>query len=455
MADQYDLIVIGAGPGGYVAAEEAASKGRKVAVVEYRELGGTCLNRGCIPTKTMVHATELYEETKKGAAFGVMASSVSFDYTAFDTYKREVLENLRAGIAGLFKSKKITLIQGKAKIVEPNRVKVEMKDGICELAAEHILIAVGSSPAKIPVPGSDISSVYTSDDFLDHLMKPFSELVIVGGGVIGMEFASIYSALSCKVTVIEAMDRILAGMDKEISQNLKMILKKRGVEIHTGAAVQEFQETENGVKTIFTLKGETMSISSDAVLLAVGRKTNLEGLCEETISLKTERGRLLVNEQFQTNVKGIYAIGDVIPGIQLAHLASAEGICAVHAMLSEKSPIDLSVVPGCVYTSPEIATVGISQEEAKEAGILVNVSKYPMSANGKTVLTKQERGFIKVVSHAETGVVLGAQMMCARATDLIGEFAVAVVNKLTLHQMEAVIHPHPTFCEGIWEAVRS
>lgn len=452
MEDTFDLVVIGAGPGGYVAAIESAKKGMKTALVESRELGGTCLNRGCIPTKTILHSTELFAELKVCEHLGIHVGEASYNMEEIQARKEEVLNQLRAGIAMLMKKNKITVYEGIGRITSPHEVIVVGEENQ-SITAEKILIATGSVPAMPPIPGAGLPNVVNSDSLLNK-KEVYPRLVIIGGGVIGMEFASIYSALGCKVTVIEALDRVLANMDKEIAQNLKMILKKHNVDIHTKAKVEEIVErTEGTLICRYTEKGALQEVETDGILVAVGRRANTEGLLGTGMELDMERGRILVNENYQTNYPNIYAIGDVIGGIQLAHVASAEGINAVAHMMNEKPPIDMGAIPGCVYTNPEIATVGLSKAEAEAAGIAVTSHKYAMSANGKSVLSNQERGFIKVVAEKETGKILGAQMMCARATDMISEFGTAIIGGMTLAEMRSVIRPHPTFSEGITEAV--
>lgn len=459
MADIFDLVIIGGGPAGYESAIKAAREGLKTALIENRELGGTCLNRGCIPTKTILHSSELYNEMKGSALFGVHADHITCDMAEIQARKEEVITQLRAGIAMLMKKNKITVYQGTGTILNEHQVQVCESKAI--LDTKYILIATGSVPALPPILGSDLPGVMTSDDLLNK-KELFPRLTIIGGGVIGMEFASIYSALGCKVTVIEFLDRILANMDKEISQNLKMILKKRGVDIHTGARVEAITQGEDGTLICHYMeKDAKQTAESDGVLVAVGRKSNTEGLFGAGFSLDMERGKILVNEYGQTNVPNIYAAGDVTPGIQLAHAATAAGINAVgHMVYCEKgegvyhAPLRTNLIPGCVYTNPEIGSIGLTQEEAKAQNISVITKKYPMSANGKSMLSNQERGFIKVVADAESHRILGAQMMCARATDMISTFTGAIVNGLTVEEMASVVYPHPTFAEGMGEALR-
>lgn len=453
MDNGYNVVIIGGGPAGYEAAIESAKLGMKTALIEARELGGTCLNRGCIPTKTILHSVDLYAEMKKSSEIGIHSGDVTYNMEEIQNRKEEVLTTLRTGIQGLMKKNRVTVFQGKGTILDANHVQVTGEETVV-LEAENILIATGSVPSVPPIPGVELHDVLTSDEMLDK-KEVYPSLTIIGGGVIGMEFAAIYSELGCKVTVVEFLDRILANMDKEISQSLKMLLKKKGVDIFTGARVEEIVEGEDGKLVCrYSEKEQMKEVCSDGILVAVGRRTNTEGLFGEGFALDMERGKILVNEHYQTSIPNIYAAGDVIGGIMLAHAATAEAINAIMYIAGEKPLFDMSQVPGCVYTNPEIASVGITADDAKKAGLSVISKKYPMSANGKSLLSNQERGFIKIVADAESHKIMGAQMMCARATDMISQFATAIVNGLTIEQMRAVIYPHPTFSEGISEALK-
>ena len=505
--EKYNLIVIGAGPGGYETALEAAKEyGMKVALVENRQLGGTCLNRGCIPTKTLLHTAEILEQLKShGPELGlVSAESADYDPAALKSRKEDVTAQLRDGIAGLMKSAKITVYNGTGSLVGKGRVDVRLNDdsaqansgdtapsdndvstvrngNLLQLQADNVIIATGSVPSKPPIPGADLTGVFTSDELLDYDRK-IDELVVIGGGVIGMEFASIYSTLGAKVTVIEALDRIIANLDKEISRNLSMIAKKsRGIDIHTGAMVTGIEEKDGKLSCKYTEKDEEKEASADIVLISIGRRPCSAGLFANSVAndgspssdsgssdsvssdggssemaskLLDEKGFIKVNEKYETEIPGIYAIGDVIGGIQLAHVATAEGKLALAAMAGKEPPVDIDTIPSCIYTDPEIASVGITADEAKRDGLTVITKKYPMSANGKSILSLQERGFIKLVADEETHRLLGAQMMCARATDMISQFSQAIVNGLTIEEMAKVIYPHPTFAEGIGEALK-
>ena len=461
--EKYDLIVIGGGPGGYEAAAEAAAEYKmKVALVENRELGGTCLNRGCIPTKALLHSAELYRELKlHGEALGLTAvGDGGIDMSRLHARKDEVVDQLVTGVTGLMKKNKVKVYRGLGTIVDKGRVDVALSDGSSEsLEAEHILIATGSVPSVPPIPGADSPKVFTSDEMLE-LDHPIKSLIVIGGGVIGCEFASVFSSLGVEVTIIEALPRIIANLDKEISRSLTQILKKsRGIDIHTDAMVTEIKEAGEQVTCCYKEKDELCEATADLVLMSIGRRANTAGLFSDATSpdvagMEMNRGMVVVNENYQTSIPGIYAIGDVIGGIQLAHVATAEGRCAIAHMNDAPAPCDIKTIPSCIYTDPEIASVGMSADEAKEAGIPVVSKKYSMGANGKSVLSLQERGFIKIIADKDSHKVLGAQMMCARATDMISQFSQAIVCGLTLEDMARTIYPHPTFSEGIGEALK-
>ena len=457
MGAYYDLIVIGGGPAGYTAAAEGAKKGMKAALIERKAIGGTCLNEGCIPTKTLMHCTELYREVKAGEGIGLYAKELSCDMGKLQDYKEGVIGELQKGIGIMLKQNKVTVYEGTGQIVEvpepgedSGKIKVQVGDEVLE--AGKVLISTGSVPMKLPIPGMDLEGVLDSTRMLSERTIPKS-LLIIGGGVIGVEFATVYHALGCKVTIVEALDKILAGLDREISQSMKMQFKKMGIEVHTGARVKEIRKEEELCCT-FVEKEQEISISCEKILVAAGRRADTSGLLGEGISLEMEKGRILVDETFKTSIPGIYAVGDVIGGIQLAHVAEAEAINAVCAMNGTASRMNLKLVPSCIYTSPEIASVGMTADEAKAAGIEAVSAKYLTSANGKSVLSGQERGFVKLVAEKSTGRLLGAQLFCARATDMISELSAAIAEEMTVQKLSGVIHPHPTFSEAIWEAAR-
>ena len=457
--DSYDLIVIGSGPGGYVAAIKAAKLGKKIAIIEKGDIGGTCLNRGCIPTKTLMHSTHFISSAKLMEEAGICFTDISLDYGKLMDRKDEVVAKIRKGIEGLFKANGVMVYKGAARIISSQNVRVTSQNENAsqsdnmDLEAEHILIATGSLPVIPRIEGSSLKNVVTSDDLLDGEGRLYNKLLIIGGGVIGIEMATIYKELGCQVEIIEAMDRILSGMDKEISQSISMGLKKKGITIHTGAKVVKISEGgSDGLVCEYIEKGNTKTTEAEGILLSVGRRPNIEGLFEESITPEMDGASIKVNTDFETSIPRVYAIGDVIRGKQLAHAASAQGIVAIEKMFGHTPSIDLDVIPSCIYTTPEVATVGMDEAEAKASGYKVMIGKYPMLGNSKTLLSMGERGFVKLICEADTGRVLGAQLLCDRATDMIGELALAVSKKLTYKELGSIIRPHPTYEEAITEA---
>lgn len=449
----YQLLIIGAGPGGYVAALHAAKRGLKTAVIENREVGGTCLNRGCIPTKTLLHSSEIIAGINGGEKFGVGAERVHFDMSAIFARKREVSAKLSGGIEGMFRAAKVDLLRGTGTVTGSGTVKFVGEEGEKVITAERILLATGSVPARPPTPGLDLPGVLTSDELLEGCDHLYDSLVIIGGGVIGVEFATFYADLGCKVTIIEGLDRLLPNMDRELGQNLSMILKKHGVDVYTNSLVANVEQDGDALKVNFTNKDKALSVSGEAVLCAIGRRPYTEGLFADGVSVEMNGRSIRVDENYETSLPGVYAIGDVSSKIQLAHVASAQGTDCVERMVGGKGMTDLSAVPSCIYCVPEIACVGITADEAKAAGREVVSGKYVMFSNGKTVIRDGDRAFMKVVADKATHVIVGAQFMCEHATDMISEMATAIVNGLTVEQMLKVLRPHPTFEEGVHDAL--
>ena len=448
---EFDLVVIGAGPGGYETALAAAGRMR-VALVEKDALGGTCLNRGCIPTKALLHTADLLQSIRGSGVFGIQAGEATCDFAALHARKDQVIRQLRDGIAQRMKQKKVAVFQGTGTIEDVHTVRVRGGAEDMLLQARHILIATGSQPARPPIPGITCAHVETSDTLLEKTDGIYPRLLIIGGGVIGVEFASVFSALGSEITIVEAMPRLLPGMDKEISQSLKMLLKKRNMQIYCDTRVQEIVPDGDGLRCRCLQGEQTLDLTADGILVCVGRRPFTGDLFGENFRLDSDRGRIPVDEHFQTSCPGIYAIGDVTGGMMLAHAAAAQGRIALAHMLGQASPVSLTI-PACVYTNPEIASVGLTLEEAREQGIQAESHKYPTSANGKSLLSGQERGFIKAVYEKDSHRLLGAQLMCARASDLVSEFTQALAGCATLEQLASVIRPHPTFSEAITEAV--
>lgn len=428
---EYNLVVIGGGPAGYVGAIRASKLGMKVALVERDALGGTCLNRGCIPTKALLHSAEIFSSTKSFADLGVKVSGVEFDEDAVYQRKDAVVTTLRDGIRSLVKAGKIDLYEGQGSFVDAHTVAV----GDTLLQTEYVLVATGSSPATIPIKG--IEKALTSDSVLS---KPVDgdKIVIIGGGVIGMEFASYFSQIGKCVVVIEAMDKILPTLSKEISVQLGAYMKKNGVTIQVASKVTEigdnFVKVEKG--------GEESVVECDKVIVAIGRKANICGLHLEKAGVDHDRF-VKVDSTFRTNVSNVYAVGDVTGGIQLAHYASASAITAVENMLGKENTIDMRVVPSCVYTTPEIAVVGCT-DGAK-------TGKFLLGANGRALINGLDRGYVKIIAD-DNDIVIGGELFGKGVTEMVGEIALAVKEKLTVEQVAGTIHPHPTVYESVQEA---
>lgn len=447
----FDWIILGAGPGGYEAAIRAAQLKQKVALVEKNEVGGTCLNRGCVPTKALLHAAMGFEELDRIANWGIKVEQLTLDLDRMYARKEELVATLRDGIGRLIAQNGITLIKGAGVLQDGHTVLVDGQ----VLTGDKILIATGSTPVLPPIPGLDLPGVMTSDGIL-AAPPAGRRLVIIGGGVIGVEFASMFQALGYEVTIIEALERLLPQMDREISQNLGMILKKRGASIFTGAKVAQIEKNEDGSLTaLYDSGGKPGQTIGDTVLVAIGRRAYTQGLFAQGFALETDRGRIVTDENHQTSVPGVYAIGDVSGAIQLAHTASAQGIACIERAAGHAPSVLIDLIPSCVYTRPEIACVGLTADEAKAKGISVRTGKYILLANCRTLIADGERGFIKLVLDAQTDVLLGAQMVCERATDMINEATVAIANGLTRKQLLKAMRPHPTFAESFTEALES
>ncbi|HHY58991.1 MAG TPA: dihydrolipoyl dehydrogenase, partial [Clostridia bacterium] len=421
---EYDVIIVGGGPGGYVAAIRAAQLGAKVAVVEKDNLGGTCLNRGCIPTKALVASAQLLHNIRNAAAFGINVDGFSLDFRRVMYRKQEIVTNLVKGIEFLFSRHKIQLFHGTGRIVAPGTVEIVYADGNAEqLNGKNIIIATGSEPALITSLGYNGRTVITSNEALELEEIPKS-LLIIGGGVIGCEFASIFHAFGTEITIVEAMPGILPLVDDEISRRLQMLMKNRGMTIKTKAMITSV--TEGDGQVVATLdNGE--EIAAEKVLISIGRTFNTGGLGLENVGVATgPKGEIIVDEYLRTNVPGIYAIGDVTNKIQLAHVASAQGIVAVEHIMGGTRAMDYSVVPSCIFTMPEVGCVGLTSQEAKEKGIKTKVGKFPFTALGKARCIEETDGVVKIITDAETDQVLGVHILGPHATDLIAEAALAV-----------------------------
>lgn len=448
----YQAVVIGGGPGGYVTAIRVAQLGGKVAVVEQDKLGGTCLNRGCIPTKSLIAAVDKLKAVEEAAAFGIQVGMPVLDFAKTQARKTEVVEKLVSGINFLMKKNKIELFHGRGKIKAPGVVEVTLGEGTQELKCQNIVIATGSSPALIKSLGYNGTTIITSEEALQLTEVPKS-LLIIGAGVIGCEFAHIYGSMGTEITLVEAAPSILSLQDKDISRRLQTIFKKKKYQIKNNVTVKEIVEVAGGIQAQLD-NGEI--IQAEKALISIGRTLNTKNLGLEDVGIALgDRGQILVNEQMQTNIPGIYALGDVVMKYQLAHVASAQGIVVAENIMGQASVMDYSAVPSCIFTDPEIASVGMTEQQVKEKGIPVKTGKFNFMANGKALSMGAGEGFVKVVAHAETDVVLGVHIIGPHASDLIAEATLAVKHGLTAKNLAQVIHAHPTLAEAMLEAAEN
>ena len=447
-----DIIVIGGGPGGYVAAIHASQLGARVTVVEKERLGGTCLNKGCIPTKVLYKNAEIINQLKSINEFGISIDAYMVNMPDMIKRKQNIVTRLTDGVGQLLKANSVEVVYGTAKLVEKGIVEVTGSNGeIFKLQGKNILISTGSRPAIPPIPGAELPGIMSSDDILEGESIPKS-LTIIGGGVIGIEYAGIFSALGAEVTVIEFLPRILANLDGEISKRIPLFLKKKGITFETETRVKEIKEADHGFDILAEGKKGEKQIHSEAVLISTGRRPNIDGLNLDTLGVAYDKKGIKVDEHFSTNVPGIYAIGDAVGGYMLAHVASEEGKVAVENILGLESHMNYSAVPSCVFSFPEIATVGLAEEEAQIKGISYNSGKFMFGANGKAMAMGEEEGFIKVLNEKETGIIIGVHIIGPHASDLIQEGVLAVQNKMTVEEISKTIHAHPTLSEAFVEA---
>lgn len=442
---KYDIAVIGGGPGGYVAAIRAAKLGKTVVLAENRELGGTCLNRGCIPTKTLLHSGELYSELGSAKKLGIKVSDAGFDYKKMAKRKDKVVKMLRGGVENLVAGNKIDWVKERTVLVDEHTLRA----GEEEIEADQIILAMGSVPSVIPIPGADLPFVMTSDEVLELTECPDS-VVIIGGGVIGVEFATLFNDLGKKVTILEMLPEILHGQDADICASMTGILQDRGVEIHTDAKVLEVTEEYS---CVFEENGEKKEAEGQLIIMATGRHANTKDMGLEETGISMERGFVKVDDEMRTNLPHIFAIGDITGKIQLAHVASAQAVVAAeNAAGNRHKSMDYSAVPSCIYTSPEIAGVGLTEEKAGEAGIEVKTGRFNVSGNGRSLAVNCMDGFAKIVTDAKTDKIIGASVMAPYATEMIGEMTTAIRYGLTADQIANVIHAHPTVSEVLMEA---
>lgn len=458
MAEKFDVTIIGSGPGGYVAAVRAGQLGLKVALVEKEKdarLGGTCGLRGCIPTKALLNAAHLYQKAGEFEHFGLKVKGLEYDWTGVQKYKSDVVAKNSAGVTYLMKKNKVTVYNGFAKILGKGKVEVALADGKKEtIDTKNIIIATGSVVRPIPGFETDGKQVVNSDHILELTTVPKS-LVVMGSGAVGSEFASVYHRFGTDVTLVELLDRIVPLEDADVSKELQRAFKKQGIKVETGLKLDKMEKNKKGVKVSGkNAKGDTVTLEAEMLLVAVGRMAYLEGLGLENTKVKvSDRGTVEVNEYCETAEPGIFAIGDVIPTAQLAHLASKEGILVVEKIAGKKvTPIKHNLVPNCTYCDPEVASVGLTEAKAKEAGYDVKIGKFPFSASGKARILGETDGFVKIVAEKKYDEVLGVHIIGPHATELLAEACVGMALETTADELGRIMHAHPTVSESVMEA---
>ncbi len=451
---KYDIIIIGSGPGGYVTAIRASQLGFKVAVIEKEELGGICLNWGCIPTKALLKSAEVYNYLKHVDAYGLKAEAIDKDFEAVIKRSRGVAEGMSKGVSFLMKKNNIEIINGFGKIKTGKKVDVtDEKGNVTEYSADHIIIATGARSRELPSLPQDGKKVIGYRQAMSLVKQP-EKMIVVGSGAIGVEFAHFYNTMGTEVTIVEFLPNVVPVEDVDVSKQFARSLKKSGINVMLNSSVESVDSSGDVLKAVVkTKKGEEI-LEADIVLSAVGIKSNIENIGLEDVGIVTDRDKILVNDFYQTNIPGYYAIGDVVPGPALAHVASAEGITCVEKLAGlHTDKIDYNNIPGCTYTSPEIASVGFTEAQALEQGYELKIGKFPFSASGKAKAAGNPDGFVKVIFDAKYGEWLGCHMIGAGVTDMIAEAVVARKLETTGHEVLKAIHPHPTMSEAVMEAV--
>ncbi|MFM1650951.1 dihydrolipoyl dehydrogenase [Brevibacillus sp. B_LB10_24] len=448
---EVDVLVIGAGPGGYVAAIRAAQLGKTVTVVEKGAVGGVCLNVGCIPSKALIHASHTYEEMHNAQAMGISAENVKVDFAKVQEWKAGIVKQLTGGVSSLFKGNKIQVIEGEALFVNENEVRVFHGYDVNRYRFNHCIIATGSRPIELPAFPFG-KRVLSSTEAINLAEVPKS-LVVIGGGYIGVELGSMYARFGTKVTILEGGDRILPGFEAEMTRWVERKLKKTNVEIHTKALAQGMEETESGVVVKAEVKGEAKTFEAEYVLVTVGRRPNTDELGVRDIGMKlTDKGLIEVDKQGQTSIPNVYAIGDIVEGPALAHKAFYEAKVAAEAIAGHPAEVDYKAIPAVVFSDPEIASVGLSESDAKAQGLDIISGRFPFAANGRALSVNAGEGFIKLIADKETHVLLGAQIVGPGASDLVAEMGLAIEMGAVLEDIELTIHAHPTLAEVTVEA---
>jgi len=462
LAQEYDVVILGGGPGGYVAAIRAAQLGLKTAIVERNKLGGTCLHKGCIPTKALLRSAEVYRTTKGSEEFGVETNEVTLNLVKVQERKDKIVSQLHNGVQHLMKKGKIDVFEGTGRILGPSifsplpgTISVEMNNGEENemLIPKNVVIATGSRPKQLPGIEADGHFVMTSDEALDMEALPKS-ILIIGGGVIGVEWASLLSDFGVDVTILEYAEALIPAEDKEISREMQRLFKKRGIKVITSAKVlPDTIKTGDGVVLLAEVKGEVKEYSAEKLLISVGRQANIEGIGLENTDIGVDKGFITTNEYYQTNESHIYAIGDCIGGVQLAHVASHEGMTAIeHIANKEPNPLSYSHIPTCIYSYPEAAKVGLTEEEARNKGYQIKTGKFSFRSIGKALVFGEVDGFVKMIVDEATNDLLGVHMIGPHVTDLISEASLARVLDATPWEIGQTIHPHPSLSEAVGEA---
>ncbi|WP_085524121.1 dihydrolipoyl dehydrogenase [Tuberibacillus sp. Marseille-P3662] len=448
---EVDTVVLGAGPGGYVAAIRAAQKGQNVTIIEKGDLGGVCLNVGCIPSKAMINASHRYEDAQGSDDMGISVEKVGLDFTKVQEWKGSVVNKLTSGVQSLLKANKVEIVKGEGLFVAENEVRVNAGYESNRYKFKNCIIATGSSP--IELPNFKFSDRVISSTGALALQEVPKKMIVIGGGYIGVELGNAYAGFGTEVTILEGTKSILPGFEKKMSQLVKKRLKSKGVNIETEAMAQGVEETEDGVKVKAEIKGEEQTFEADYVLVTVGRKPNTEELGLDMAGIEaTDKGMIKVDNQGKTNVDGIYAIGDIVDGPALAHKASYEGKVAAEAIAGEAAQVDYQCIPAVVFSDPELAIVGLSEDEAKEEGYDVKASQFPFAANGRALSLNDTEGFMKLITRKEDGLILGAQIAGAGASDMIAEVGLAIEAGMTAEDVSLTIHAHPTLGEIPMEA---
>jgi len=450
--EKRNVVVIGGGPGGYVAAIKAVQLGAKVTLVEEDKLGGTCLNRGCIPTKFLLRSVETYQSIKDAGQYGLSVTGVNMDLSKMQVGKNKVISTLVSGVKGLLRGNNIEVISGRAKLAPPKQVEIDSGQGKKQtIEAEKIIIVTGAKPIVLPIPGADSPDIMSVESMLELEELPKS-LAIIGGGVIGVELATVLAKLGCRVSLIEMMPHCLPTQDDEIASILEGVLREDGIQVCCSARVSRIEDVKGGKAVIFTEGDTEQRIEAEVVAIAVGYKPNIEDLGLEECGVAIDKGSIQVNERMQTSVPDIYAAGDVVGGMMLAYIAIEEGIVAAENAMGMNSKIDYHAIPQCIFTLPEVASVGITEQEAIDQGHEIEIGRFPFSANGMAMILGEQKGLVKIITEKKYGQILGVHIIGPHATGLIAEATIAMKLESTHEDIIATTHAHPSLSEALWEA---